>query len=228
MDPTLVERFAQAVAAVDVDPRIANIPVKDADADAELRAWLDGNEDLLPWADPVRVTADEWFFVTTLYGEMTLAGQRTHIRRYFHPLFVDVAKRDIRNFVPGLAAYKGLRASWMPARLCKMSEILRRHDLTMEAYAEKLRGVDRTATPDDPTPALDRIIRDHKATGWKTLSVFVRDCIRGNCFPIDTRVQKALNDHRLPAYERTLVGLSLAVRRNPRELARKFYWVGGS
>jgi hypothetical protein len=36
----------------------------------------------MPWAG-LGVTADEWFFVTTLYGEMTLDGQRTHIRAFF-------------------------------------------------------------------------------------------------------------------------------------------------
>ena len=79
----------------------------------------------------------------------------------------------------------------------------------------------------NPQPALDPIIRDHRATGWKTLSVFVRDCVGGNCFPIDSRVEKVLRRHGLPADERLLVSLSLELGRNPRELARMFYRAGG-
>jgi hypothetical protein len=97
----------------------------------------------------------------------------------------------------------------------------------MTEYAEQLRQIDRTATPENPMPALDQIIRDHRATGWKTLSVFVRDCVGGNSFPIDSRVEKELNKPRLPVDERQLVSLSLAIGRKPGQLARMFYEAGG-
>lgn len=80
-------------------------------------------------------------------------------------------------------------------------------------------------------PALDAIVRDHKATGWKTLSVFVRDCVGANCFPIDSRVRKELERHGLPSgieAERRLVSLCLTIGRNPRRIARMFYEAGGS
>jgi hypothetical protein len=79
-------------------------------------------------------------------------------------------------------------------------------------------------------PALDAIVADHRATGWKTLSVFVRDCVGGNCFPIDTRVKKELARHGLTLDERNerlLVSLSLAMGRNPRQVNRMFYAAGG-
>ena len=72
----------------------------DVNAEIELRRWLDGLEDPLPWSSQTSITADEWFFVTTLYGEMTLEGQRTHIRKYFPRLFVEVAQRDIQELRP--------------------------------------------------------------------------------------------------------------------------------
>lgn len=97
----------------------------------------------------------------------------------------------------------------------------------MAEYVEALREREVHATPDDPMPALDTIIRDHRATGWKTLSVFVRDCIGGNSFPIDTRVERALRRYDLPIDERQLVGLCLAQGRNPRVIARMFYNHGG-
>jgi hypothetical protein len=76
-------------------------------------------------------------------------------------------------------------------------------------------------------PALDTIIRDHRASGWKTLSVFVRDCVKCNSFPIDSRVEKELKKRALPVDEGALVRLALALERNPRVVARVFYKAGG-
>ncbi len=219
-------RFAEAVGRLDA--RSASDPARlvDDNQDAEVRAWLDGDGPPLAWAGP-GVTADEWFFVTTLYGEMTLDGQRTHIRAFF-PRFVREADRDIRNMTPGLVADWKLRSGWMKGRLCRMAEILRQRGWTMAEYVEHLRALEQCASPTNPMPALDAIVRDHRATGWKTLSVFVRDCVRGNCFPIDSRVGKELQRHGLPPDERLLVGLSLELGRNPRQVARMFYAAGGA
>ena len=158
---------------------------------------------------------------------MTLDGQRTHIRRYFPSLFVKAASRDIRNFEPGMPEYRGLRSAWMSQRLSRMAEILRKRGQSIGDYAEELRRTESLATPVNPMPALDAIIRDHQATGWKTLSVFVRDCVGGNCFPIDSRVLKELERHRLSKDERNLVSLALYIGRNPRQVARMFYQAGG-
>ncbi len=57
--------------------------------------------------------------------------------------------------------------------------------------------------------------------------MFVRDCVRGNCFPIDTRVDKELRRHGLPSDERLLVSVSLRLGRDPRQVARMFYAAGG-
>ena len=108
-----------------------------------------------------------------------------------------------------------------------MAEILRDRGITMGGYTEHLRKLEAGATPDDPMPALDAIIRDHRATGWKTLSVFVRDCVGGNCFPIDTRVTKELQRRGLTIDEHEPVRLSLYAGRNPREVARMFHTYGG-
>lgn len=195
---------------------------QDECAERQLRAWLGD----LPWAGD-GVTADEWFFITTLYGEMTVDGQRSHIIRFFKPLLVVAADRDIRNLVAGMSAYAGLRSNWMSRRLARMGEILRERRQTMEEYASCLRDLERGATPTNPLPALDAIVRDHRATGWKTLSCFIRDCVQGNSFPVDSRVQKQLDRWSLPGDERLLVSLSLALGRNPREIARMFYDAGG-
>lgn len=223
--PELVDRFETVAERLErsfISKRMA-----DVDTDSELRAWLDGDSEPLPWKERSHVTPDEWFFVTTLYGEMTQDGQRTHIRKYFPMLFVRAADRDIRNFVPAMPEYAGLRSAWMRGRLCRMGKILRERQLSMTNYAAALRSLETGASPDDPMPALDACIRDHRATGWKTLSVFVRDCVGGNSFPIDSRVEKVLRKHDLPIDERELVRLSLAVGRNPRVVARMFYNAGG-
>jgi hypothetical protein len=225
--PELEERFGAAVAAL--DRRFGSEPARSADEtqEAEVRRWLDGSAPLA-WAGR-DITPDEWFFITTLYGEMTLEGQRTHIRKFF-PLFVELARRDIRNFTPALTADWKLRSSWMKSRLSRMAEILWERDLTMGGYVRHLQELERLASPRSPIPALDAIVADHRATGWKTLSVFVRDCVGSNCFPIDTRVKKELARHGLTLDERNerlLVSLSLAMGRNPRQVNRMFYAAGG-
>lgn len=224
LSPEMVGRFRDAVAKLDA--RFPDDKLSDKNVEAHLRQWLDGDNAPLPWAYADRITPDEWFFVTTLYGQMTLKGQRTHIRTYFLSLFVQAAKRDIRNFVPKMSEYAGLRSTWMPRRLCRMADVLRARRQTMSEYTEGLRRLESSATPANPMPALDEIIRDHGAGSWKTLSVFVRDCVRGNCFPIDSRVWKELERHHLPADERRLVKLALANGRNPRQVARMFYAAG--
>lgn len=118
---------------------------------------------------------------------MTLDGRRTRIRAFF-PRFVREADRDIRNFTPEVAADWKLRSGWMKRRLGQMGELLRERQWTMPEYVAHLRDLERDATPADPMPALDAIVADHRATGWKTLSVFVRDCVGGHSFAIDSRV----------------------------------------
>jgi hypothetical protein len=223
--PQLVARMQAAIAELDALNLDAHLA--DEDVESELRTWLDTGADPLPWTYPERVTEDEWFFITTLYGEMTMAGQRAHIRRFNPLLFVSAAARDIRNFAPGMREFKGLRSSWMSARICRMSEILRDRGITMAEYSEHLRQLEASATPEDPMPALDAIVKDHRATGWKTLSVFVRDCVGGNCFPIDSRVEEELRRFDLPVDERALVRMVLHLGQNPREIARMFYVAGG-
>jgi hypothetical protein len=115
----------------------------------------------------------------------------------------------------------------MKGRLCRMADLLRERGQSMAQYTDDLRRREARATPADPMPALDAIIADHRATGWKTLSVFVRDCVGGNCFPIDMRVARELARCGLPEDERLLVGLALAAERNPRRVARLFYAAGG-
>ena len=218
--------FANALSKL--EPFFENKKIEDEDAERQLHDWLDGQDEPLEWENPNKVTSDEWFFITTLYGEMTMAGQRSHIRKFFPSLFINAAQRDIRNFLPSMPEYSGLRSKWMSQRLYKMGEILRNRNLTMYQYSKELARLENTATSDNSMPALDQIISDHKATGWKTLSVFIRDCVGGNCFPIDSRVERELKKHSLPVEERTLVSLSLAAGRNPRRVARMFYEAGGT
>lgn len=224
--PESVDRMRLAL--VELDASHPGARLADDNVEAELRVWLDEGDDPIAWARADRVTEDEWFFITTLYGEMTLDGQRSHIRRFYPSLFIRAAGRDVRNFMPGMPEYKGLRSAWMSARLCRMAEILKDRGLSMAEYTSDLRRYELIASPENPMPALDTIVRDHRASGWKTLSVFVRDCVRGNCFPIDSRVEKELRRRGLPVDERALVGMCLEVDRNPREVARMFFEAGGT
>ena len=90
-----MERFREAVRHL--EERYGDFRLEDEKTDQELRSWLDGADQPLDWAELETVTPDEWFFISTLYGEMTLEGQRSHIRKYFPSLFVDAARRDTRT-----------------------------------------------------------------------------------------------------------------------------------
>lgn len=195
--------------------------LRDSEVESEVRYWLDASGPALAWSSD-SITPDEWFFITTLYGTMTLDGQATHIRTFF-PRFKSDANGRIENFTPDLVADWKLRAPWMKTRLCRMGAVLRERRIDMDRYTESLREADRLATSQNPMPALDVILRDHRATEGKTLSVFVRDCVKGNCFPIDRRVAKVLRAHQLPTDERWLVSACLSLRLNPRRTARLFY-----
>ncbi len=221
VDQHIERRFAEAVAELTTRVQTAGIDVEDDNTDAETKSWLNGAGPPLDWSG-VGISADEWFFITTLYGTMTLDGQRTHIRKFF-PSFIQQAERDIRNFTPALLANWRLRQAWMKTRLCRMAEVLRDQRLRMSDYVASLRETESRATPENPMPALARIMRDHRAGEGKTLSVFIRDCVKGNCFPIDSRVAKQLNAFGLPANERQLVSLCLRLSLNPRRTARIFY-----
>jgi hypothetical protein len=220
----MLERFANAVA--DLDRRYAAdaTVLVDENQDATVRGWLD-DAGTLPWAGS-GVTPDEWFFITTLYGEMTMDGQRTHIRTFF-PQWVRATSGNMRAVTPEVLRDWKLRSRWMKSRLTRMAQILNERQLSMMDYVQELRRLESRATPLNPMPALDAIVADHRATGWKTLSVFVRDCVGGNCFPIDSRVVRELDRRGLPQDERRLVGLSLAIDRNPRQIARMFFLAGG-
>ena len=215
------------LASIDLGASHPDARLADDNVEAELHAWLDVDDEPLAWTEAGHVTEDEWFFITTLYGEMTLEGQRSHIRRFYPSLFVEAARRDVRNFVRGMPEFTGLRSAWMSGRLCRMAEILNERRLSMSEYTSDLRRLELIASPENPMPALDAIVRDHRASGWKTLSVFVRDCVGGNCFPIDSRVEKELRRWGLPADERSLVSMCLQLDRNPREIARMFFEAGG-
>jgi hypothetical protein len=220
VDPGLLERFTRA--AADLEQSAAGCVSTDESVDRDIRGWLDGDEPL-NWQSSTGITPDEYFFITTLYGRMNLAGERTMIRRFFEPLFVSAAGRDIAKFRTDLEGYDGLRSPFMKVRLCKLGAILRERGMSMRGYVEELKSLEQKASPEDPMPALDKIVEDHQAAGVKTLSVFVRDCVKGNCFPIDTRVERQLIKHDLPVNERLLVRMCLATGRDPRWTARVFY-----
>jgi hypothetical protein len=222
ISPNLLNRFRRGVKAVEHRLGSRAGKLTDGQVDKDCRKWLDGDDEPLPWHGKC-ITPDEYFFITTLYGNMNLDQQRTMIRKFFESLFVQRAKRDIRNFKVSLGGYDGLRSDWMKYRICKMGALLRRRGISMVEYVDELRALDKNMTPENPMPSLTKIISDHGAVGVKTLSVFVRDCVRGNCFPIDLRVRKQLHKYGLPDNEGLLVQMSRALHKNPRKLARMFY-----
>lgn len=219
--PQTVERLRRAVAELTAKH---GIPADDLDQQVakKWRSWL-GND--LPWKGS-GVSDDEFFFLSTLCGTMTVDGQRTHMRQFF-PSFVAEAGRDVRSFTRAMLEPWRLRSPWMKARLLRMAWILEQRRQDMAAYTNNLRRLEAAATSSNPTPAFSAIVRDHGTAGPKTLSIFVRDCVPGNCFPIDSRVSSVLNLYELPHDELLLVKAALELGFNPRNVARLFYDAGG-
>src|SRR4029079_9834931 len=102
----------------------------------------------------------------------------------FFPLSALCPEGERGAVTPAMVRDWKLRSTWMKTRLCRMASILSDRQMSMADYVNSLRRLEREANPENPMPALDAIVADHKASGWKTLSVFVRDCVGGNCFPI--------------------------------------------
>jgi len=214
----LLDCFRAALA--DLEARHPIERFSDSNVDAELRRWLDGPDAPLPWSEPAAVSSDEWFFITTLCGDLQPDAQRTQIRKHFATLFVARANRDIRSFRPELVRGAALWSSSMTNRLCKMGEILRDRGQSMSAYVAVLKKLERDADLRDPMPALDALVLLHQTTAHKTLSHFIRDCVLGNAFPLDAHTLKQLAHYNLPPDERLLVTLSLELNRNPRPISR--------
>ena len=142
-------------------------------------------------------------------------------------MFEVVAEGQIARLDAELLGVLDLGTKWMRTRLGRMASVLRRRGQSMIVYTDGLRELDLGATPSNPTPALDKLRADHDATSWKTLSLFVRDCVLGSCFPIDSRVEYLLGEFNLPNDERRMVSACLALGRNPRDVSRLFYDAGG-
>src|SRR5271165_6614403 len=113
ISPELLKRFRVAVRQIErrLGPG-GSRRLADAHAPRECRRWLDGDDDPLAW-EGKGVTPDEFFFITTLYGNMTEDRQRAMIRRFFRTLFVRRARSNMRNFCAKLGGYDGLRSGWM-------------------------------------------------------------------------------------------------------------------
>src|SRR5271157_5678498 len=90
----LRERYREVVASFET--RGVDVS-SDATVADDTRKWLDGQNDL-PWQSSQGITSDEYFFITTLYGNNDPNGQRTLIRKFFEPLFVRGAEGDVRRF----------------------------------------------------------------------------------------------------------------------------------
>ncbi len=136
----LVERFRFALDSLDLR-FTGRQDFGDDVVDAETRRWLDGDDQPLAWSSVDRITPDEWFFITTLHGNMPLDAQRRQIRSFFPRLFIADAKRDVRDFPSLNSPYQGLRHPWMAKRLRKMAEILRECGMSMADYVAYLRDL---------------------------------------------------------------------------------------
>ena len=72
--PKLLARFKAAVDRLERKLKKRSGKHEDENVPADLRQRLDGDDEPIEWQGR-GVTADEYFFITTLYDAMTLDGQ---------------------------------------------------------------------------------------------------------------------------------------------------------
>lgn len=167
--------------------------------------------------DPRAVkSVDHWLITCICYGPWREERQKEVWQRA-GPRFDQDLGGDIRTITEDNVHNLGFPLSWQREWLVSLSNYLRNQGMS---FAELVK-----ALPEDGLEARDELLKALRVKGGvsKILSVFVRDCLKRDVFPIDTRVQSLLSALVLPQDERALVRLCQRAGVSPRVLNRVFY-----
>jgi len=169
------------------------------------------------WLDPLAVKSPEHWLITCIcYGPWREERQKEVWQRA-GPRFEADFGGDIRNITEGNVRDLGLPLPWQRQWLVNLSNYLRNQGKSFGEVVEAL--------SEDGLKARDELLKALGVKGDKSkiLSVFVRDCLKRDVFPIDTRVQFLLSALKLPQDERELVRLCQKAEVSPTVLNRMFY-----
>jgi len=167
-------------------------------------------DNTIKWlGDPTAVkSADHWLITCICYGPWREERQKEVWQRA-GPMFERDFGGDIRRITEGNVRDLGFPLSWQREWLVSLSSYLRNQRKSFEQIVKAL--------PEDGLEARDELIKAVGVKGGesKILSVFVRDCLRRDVFPIDTRVRSLLSALVLPEDERALVEISQRAQIKP-------------
>lgn len=136
------------------------------------------------------------------------------------PIFISKYGSDIRNiqtksdcekmrYYPRLVPY-----DWLP----KLAKYLKKKGKSFSQFLDGLKPLDGIETRDKFTEILE--IKTERA---KRVSVFIRDFLRKNVFPIDSNVEYVLASLGLPNHEELMVRLCERASVDPKRFEKQLY-----
>jgi len=189
-------------------------PIHNAHGECEDRRAEDNTRQ---WLGALAVKSpDHWLLTCVCYGPWREERQKEVWQRA-GPRFEVNLGGDIRNIAEHNVRTLGFPFDWQREWLVSLSNYLRKQGKSFEELVKTL--------PKDGLEARDELLKALGVKGDKSkiLSVFVRDCLKRDVFPIDTRVQFLLSTLELPQDERELVRLCQKAEVSPSVLNRMFY-----
>lgn len=182
--------------------------------------WVEHNT--IKWlGDPTAVKSkDHWLITCICYGPWREERQKKVWQRAGLTFEADFGG-DIRNITVDNVRTLGFPFDWQREWLVSLSNYLRNQGISFGDLVKVL--------PEDGLEARDGLLKVLGVKGnlSKILSVFVRDCLKRDVFPIDTRVRSLLSALVLPEDECALVEISRRAHIKPTVLNRMFYFHQG-
>jgi hypothetical protein len=159
---------------------------------------------------------DDWLITCICYGPWR-EGRQKEVWQRAGPMFERDFGGDISKITEDNVGDLGFPLRWQSEWLVSLSNYLRKQGKSFEELVKTL--------PKDGLEARDELLKALTVKGGasKILSVFVRDCLRRDVFPIDMRVRFLLSVLDLPQDERALVRLCQKAEVSPTVLNRMFY-----
>lgn len=173
------------------------------------------------WLGPLAVKSpDHWLITCICYGPWREERQK-EVWQQVAPVFERDFRGDIRNITEDNVRNLGFPLSWQREWLVRLSGYLRNQGKSFGELVDAL--------PEYGLEARDELPKaiGVKGSESKILSVFVRDCLRRDAFPIDTRVRSLLSALVLPDDERALVEISRMAQIRPTVPNRMSYFHQG-
>jgi len=190
-------------------------PIHNIDGKSEDRRVEDNTVEWL--GDPTAVkSVDHWLITCICYGPWREPRQKEVWQRAGSRFEEDFGG-DVRNITEGNVNDLGFPLKWQRDWLVSLSSHLRSRGMSLRGLVEGL--------PEDGLEASDELLRALRIRGRrsKVIGIFVRDCLKRDVFPIDTRVRFLLSALVLPREERALVRLCQKAQVGATTLNRMFY-----